>query len=71
MGKVTDPLYLPLKRGGPVCTPLESPMISNEPEERSVKICAICGRHNYSSVGAWNLKSVRCLEVSEKKYIFA
>ena len=23
------------------------------------------------AIGAWNLKSVRCLEVSEKKYIFA
>ena len=23
--KITDPLYLPLKRGGPVCPPLESP----------------------------------------------
>ncbi len=27
--EITDPLYLPLKRGGLVCPPLESPMISN------------------------------------------
>ena len=33
---ITDPLYLPLKRGGLVCPPLESPVISYEPEERSV-----------------------------------
>ena len=25
VGEVTDPLYLPLKRGGPVCPPLECP----------------------------------------------
>ena len=30
--EITDPLYLPLKRGGPVCPPLESPMISNVPD---------------------------------------
>ena len=30
---ITDPLYLPLKRGGLVCPPLESPMTFNEPEE--------------------------------------
>ena len=29
---ITDPLYLPLKRGGLVCPPLESPMLFNEPE---------------------------------------
>ena len=33
MSYITDPLYLPLKRGGPVCPPLEGPMIFNEPEE--------------------------------------
>ena len=38
MGEVTDPLYLPLKRGGLVCPSLECTMISNELEERSVKI---------------------------------
>ena len=30
---ITDPLYLPLKRGGLVCPPLEGPMISNELEK--------------------------------------
>ena len=33
---ITDPLYLPLKRGGPVCPPLEGTMIFNEP---GGKIC--------------------------------
>ena len=41
--EITDPLYLPLKRGGPVCPPLESPMISNGPEERPVKsVGSVC-----------------------------
>ena len=31
--EITDPLYLPLKRGGLVCPPLEGPMISNELEK--------------------------------------
>ena len=30
--EITDPLELPLKRGGLVCPPLESPMISNCPD---------------------------------------
>ncbi len=44
VGEITDPLYLPLKRGGLVCPPLESPMISNGPDGKSVFICVICGR---------------------------
>ena len=38
--EITDPLYLPLKWGGLVCPPLESPMISNGPDGKSVYPCA-------------------------------
>ena len=56
VGEITDPLYLPLKRGGLVCPPLESPMISNGSEKylclsvRSVgdKNNHPCGRDNLS-----------------------
>ncbi len=33
VGEITDPLYLPLKRGGLVCPPLEGPMLSNGSEK--------------------------------------
>ena len=39
VGEITDPLHLPLKRGGPVCPPLECPMVSNGLDGRSVFIC--------------------------------
>ena len=53
---ITDPFYLSLKRGGLVCPPLESPMISNGSEKylcpsvRSVgdKNNHPCGRDNLS-----------------------
>ena len=38
---ITDPLYLPLKRGGLVCLPLESVMVRRN---KSVFICGIRGR---------------------------
>ena len=38
VGEVTDPLYLPLKRGGLVCPPLECPMISNCPDGKSIRV---------------------------------
>ena len=41
---ITDPLYLPLKRGGPVCPPLKSPMISNGPHGKiRVHLCLSVG----------------------------
>ena len=43
MSYITDPLYLPLKRGGLVCLPLECPMISNEQDGKI--------RENLESVG--------------------
>ena len=36
---ITDPLYLPLKRGGPVCPPLECPMISNGLDGKMKSVC--------------------------------
>ena len=56
VGEITDPLYLPLKRGGLVCPPLEGPMLSNGSEKNlclSVESVGDkknhpCGRDNLS-----------------------
>ena len=67
VGLITDPLYLPLKRGGLVCLPCERTMIRRN---KSVSIGGICGRIKLIISGSMYLKICEMLGgVGEKIYL--